>query len=186
MQPTESCCRSVRSSLTAVAARSGVCLLVRAQEEPLFSSVCPRIKSSMSLKQLIDCFPSFYSQQTSLSSPLFTSGEGGPPAHPGPLASCWPNRGTEDSSSAHARDIWPFPRYLIATGRCSWCARRHAKLLDLVQRSILEILQYYGAVAAKCVSRQGLRHGVRVTGCSSAGAYRLPVTSRVIQQQPIV
>ncbi len=77
-------------------------------------------------------------QQTSLSSPLFTSGEGGPPAAPGPPASRWQKGGSEAPSAAPARDICPFPRYLMASGRCFCGAQILAKHLNLAQKKRFE------------------------------------------------
>jgi len=49
-------------------------------------------------------------QQIPLSFPLFTSGEGGPPAAPGPPASRWQNEGSQQSFAR-------FPRYPMAKSR---------------------------------------------------------------------
>lgn len=69
----------------------------------------------MSLIQLIDRFLSFFfSSKLSLSSPLFTSGEGGPPAAPGPYASRWQTWGTQ-VSLPHRVTPGSFPRYLTPT-----------------------------------------------------------------------
>ena len=175
MQPTESFCRSVRSSLTAVASRSGVCLLKEPRKNLQSEAYLLPIKVPDKLEAAHPLLPfTLSSQQTSLISPLFTSGEGGPPAAPGPSASCWQKRGTEARSTAVARDICPFPRYLMATGRCTIGARRLVKCLNLTQKGSLELLACYERLAAGCASLYRLRHGRRPPGGPCAALSRLP------------
>ena len=99
MQPTESFCRSVRSSLTAVASRSGVCLSIEPRKNLHCEAYLPPIKSQISLKQLTLCFPSLFSPSKLHSSPLFSLvGRGVPQQPQDHPASCWQKRGSEAPS----------------------------------------------------------------------------------------
>ena len=143
------------------------------------ASHCSRLKSHDQLEAAHRLLPfTLLLQQTSPFSPLFTSGEGGPPAAPGPLVSCWQKRGTWVSSDAPARGRWPFPRYLTPTGRCFWCTCRLAARPALNPNRRSEMSECHGGPAVWRTSLHGLRHGRGLSVHPCAHTYRLPICCR--------